>query len=154
MWGGPRMEDGGIWFLGIIKTDSIFIVFKPIYTINFSDTTDWILRDFEVKYAILCCCWWGLSFFLSLYHSLSLSYFICSDIWSKSCTFQNVKLAKVALRPGAGNMVNGILRKLVLLQVRQHQYHNILFTITLLSLIYIYQISFNLRSLILFLCQN
>ncbi|XP_078163892.1 NOL1/NOP2/sun family protein / antitermination NusB domain-containing protein isoform X1 [Carex rostrata] len=29
---------------------------------------------------------------------------------------ENVKLAKVALRPGAGNMVNGILRKLVLLQ--------------------------------------
>ncbi|KAF8410874.1 hypothetical protein HHK36_003411 [Tetracentron sinense] len=29
---------------------------------------------------------------------------------------ENVKLAKVALRPGAGNMVNGILRKLVLLK--------------------------------------
>ncbi|KMZ66932.1 hypothetical protein ZOSMA_281G00140, partial [Zostera marina] len=28
----------------------------------------------------------------------------------------NVKLAKIALRPGAGNMVNGILRKLVSLQ--------------------------------------
>ena len=30
---------------------------------------------------------------------------------------QNVRLAKVALRPGAGNMVNAILRKLVLLKV-------------------------------------
>lgn len=30
---------------------------------------------------------------------------------------QNVELAKVALRPGAGNMVNGILRKLVVLKV-------------------------------------
>ncbi|OMO83754.1 Bacterial Fmu (Sun)/eukaryotic nucleolar NOL1/Nop2p [Corchorus capsularis] len=29
---------------------------------------------------------------------------------------ENVKLAKVALRPGAGNMVNGILRKLVLVK--------------------------------------
>ncbi|KAF5461205.1 hypothetical protein F2P56_021022 [Juglans regia] len=29
---------------------------------------------------------------------------------------ENVRLAKVALRPGAGNMVNGILRKLILLQ--------------------------------------
>eukprot|EP00257_Ricinus_communis_P018331 XP_015577031.1 uncharacterized protein LOC8286857 isoform X2 [Ricinus communis] len=29
---------------------------------------------------------------------------------------ENVRLAKVALRPGAGNMVNGILRKLVLLK--------------------------------------
>ncbi|XP_077221834.1 NOL1/NOP2/sun family protein / antitermination NusB domain-containing protein isoform X2 [Tasmannia lanceolata] len=29
---------------------------------------------------------------------------------------ENVKLTKVALRPGAGNMVNGILRKLVLLK--------------------------------------
>ncbi|KAL2316640.1 hypothetical protein Fmac_030516 [Flemingia macrophylla] len=29
---------------------------------------------------------------------------------------ENVKLAKVALRPGAGNMVNGILRKLVVLK--------------------------------------
>lgn len=29
---------------------------------------------------------------------------------------QNVRLAKVSLRPGAGNMVNGILRKLVLLK--------------------------------------
>ncbi|KAK1269562.1 hypothetical protein QJS04_geneDACA006713 [Acorus gramineus] len=29
---------------------------------------------------------------------------------------ENVELAKVALRPGAGNMVNGILRKLVLLK--------------------------------------
>ncbi|KAJ1410802.1 SAM-dependent methyltransferase RsmB/NOP2-type [Sesbania bispinosa] len=29
---------------------------------------------------------------------------------------ENVKLAKAALRPGAGNMVNGILRKLVLLK--------------------------------------
>ncbi|XP_024968740.1 uncharacterized protein LOC112508186 [Cynara cardunculus var. scolymus] len=29
---------------------------------------------------------------------------------------ENVKLAKIALRPGAGNMVNGILRKLVLLK--------------------------------------
>lgn len=33
------------------------------------------------------------------------------------CTMQNVRLAKVALRPGAGNMVNAILRKLVLLKV-------------------------------------
>ncbi|KAI4307856.1 hypothetical protein L6164_030991 [Bauhinia variegata] len=32
---------------------------------------------------------------------------------------ENVKLAKVALRPGAGNMVNGILRKLVLLEENQ-----------------------------------
>ncbi|KAK4787499.1 hypothetical protein SAY86_011332 [Trapa natans] len=31
---------------------------------------------------------------------------------------ENVRLAKVALRPGAGNMVNGILRKLVLLKER------------------------------------
>lgn len=30
---------------------------------------------------------------------------------------QNVRLAKAALRPGAGNMVNAILRKLVLLKV-------------------------------------
>lgn len=30
---------------------------------------------------------------------------------------QNVRLAKAALRPGAGNMVNGILRKLVTLKV-------------------------------------
>eukprot|EP00268_Persea_americana_P038710 TRINITY_DN3831_c0_g1_i11.p1 TRINITY_DN3831_c0_g1~~TRINITY_DN3831_c0_g1_i11.p1 ORF type:complete len:220 (+),score=41.73 TRINITY_DN3831_c0_g1_i11:847-1506(+) len=30
--------------------------------------------------------------------------------------FKNVRLAKVALRPGAGNMVNGILRKLLLLK--------------------------------------
>ena len=30
---------------------------------------------------------------------------------------QNVRLAKVALRPGAGNLVNAILRKLVLLKV-------------------------------------
>lgn len=30
---------------------------------------------------------------------------------------QNVRLAKVALRPGAANMVNAILRKLVLLKV-------------------------------------
>ncbi|THG10210.1 hypothetical protein TEA_003612 [Camellia sinensis var. sinensis] len=29
---------------------------------------------------------------------------------------ENVRLAKVALRPGAGNMVNGVLRKLVLLK--------------------------------------
>ncbi|OVA20119.1 Bacterial Fmu (Sun)/eukaryotic nucleolar NOL1/Nop2p [Macleaya cordata] len=29
---------------------------------------------------------------------------------------ENVRLAKIALRPGAGNMVNGILRKLVLLK--------------------------------------
>ncbi|KAL4618586.1 hypothetical protein ACB092_06G021500 [Castanea dentata] len=29
---------------------------------------------------------------------------------------ENVRLAKVALRPGAGNMVNGILRKLILLK--------------------------------------
>lgn len=29
---------------------------------------------------------------------------------------ENVRLAKVSLRPGAGNMVNGILRKLVLLK--------------------------------------
>lgn len=29
---------------------------------------------------------------------------------------ENVRLAKAALRPGAGNMVNGILRKLVLLK--------------------------------------
>lgn len=28
-----------------------------------------------------------------------------------------MRLAKVALRPGAGNLVNGILRKLVLLKV-------------------------------------
>lgn len=33
------------------------------------------------------------------------------------CEMQNVRLAKVALRPGAGNMVNGILRKLVVLKV-------------------------------------
>lgn len=31
---------------------------------------------------------------------------------------QNVRLAKVALRPGAGNMVNGILRELVRLKVQ------------------------------------
>lgn len=30
---------------------------------------------------------------------------------------QNVQLAKIALRPGAGNMVNGVLRKLVSLKV-------------------------------------
>ena len=30
---------------------------------------------------------------------------------------QNVRLAKVALRPGAGNMVNAILRKLASLKV-------------------------------------
>lgn len=33
------------------------------------------------------------------------------------CEMQNVSLAKAALRPGAGNMVNGILRKLVVLKV-------------------------------------
>lgn len=33
------------------------------------------------------------------------------------CEMQNVQLAKAALRPGAGNMVNGILRKLVVLKV-------------------------------------
>ncbi|KAG5064788.1 hypothetical protein JHK85_005971 [Glycine max] len=32
---------------------------------------------------------------------------------------QNVKLAKFALRPGAGNMVNGILRKLVVLKEKE-----------------------------------
>lgn len=30
---------------------------------------------------------------------------------------QNVRLAKIALRPGAGDLVNGILRKLVSLKV-------------------------------------
>lgn len=30
---------------------------------------------------------------------------------------QNVRLAKIALRPGAGDLVNGILRKLVTLKV-------------------------------------
>lgn len=30
---------------------------------------------------------------------------------------QNVKLAKIALRPGAGNLVNGLLRKLISLMV-------------------------------------
>ncbi|CAM8910034.1 unnamed protein product [Rhodiola kirilowii] len=34
---------------------------------------------------------------------------------------ENVRLAKVALRPGAGNMVNGILRKLLLLKVSDFQ---------------------------------
>lgn len=32
-----------------------------------------------------------------------------------------MRLAKVALRPGAGNMVNGILRKLALLKVCHYQ---------------------------------
>ncbi|KAF9601625.1 hypothetical protein IFM89_021091 [Coptis chinensis] len=34
----------------------------------------------------------------------------------KGCADENVTLAKVALRPGAGNMVNGILRRLVFLK--------------------------------------
>jgi hypothetical protein len=36
---------------------------------------------------------------------------------------QNVQLAKAALRPGAGNMVNGILRKLVVLKVLLFAYY-------------------------------
>ncbi|XP_050219957.1 uncharacterized protein LOC126670303 [Mercurialis annua] len=36
------------------------------------------------------------------------------DMPSYAVVDENVRLAKVALRPGAGNMVNGILRKLVL----------------------------------------
>lgn len=39
----------------------------------------------------------------------------CSYCW---IILQNVNLAKYALRPGAGNMVNGILRKLVFLKVQ------------------------------------
>lgn len=38
------------------------------------------------------------------------------DIPPYAVVDENVRLAKVALRPGAGNMVNGILRKLVLLK--------------------------------------
>ncbi|CAA6670699.1 unnamed protein product [Spirodela intermedia] len=33
--------------------------------------------------------------------------------------YENVKLAKIALRPGAGNLVNGLLRKLVVLMERE-----------------------------------
>ncbi|KAI5605057.1 hypothetical protein POPTR_001G368500v4 [Populus trichocarpa] len=38
------------------------------------------------------------------------------DMPSYAVVDENVRLAKVSLRPGAGNMVNGILRKLVLLK--------------------------------------
>lgn len=48
----------------------------------------------------------------------------CSYSWKM---LQNVKLAKFALRPGAGNMVNGILRKLVFLKVQNFVIKYLLF---------------------------
>jgi 16S rRNA (cytosine967-C5)-methyltransferase len=39
------------------------------------------------------------------------------DVPAYAAVDENVRLAKVALRPGAGNMVNAILRKLLLLKV-------------------------------------
>lgn len=44
--------------------------------------------------------------------------------------FQNVRLAKVALRPGAGDFVNGILRKLVSLKVSLPYFFIFLFSLT------------------------
>lgn len=47
-----------------------------------------------------------------------VNYLLQSHIRQSYCVWlQNVTLAKVALRPGAGDLVNGILRRLVVLKV-------------------------------------
>lgn len=56
--------------------------------------------------------WFPYFYYDICVHSYSGCYKPIS-IWVR----QNVKLAKAALRVGAGNMVNALLRKLVLLKV-------------------------------------
>ncbi|KAB1228081.1 Ribosomal RNA small subunit methyltransferase B [Morella rubra] len=53
---------------------------------------------------------------LFLLHTSCFYEIVKLDMPQYAVVDENVRLAKVALRPGAGNMVNGILRKLVLLK--------------------------------------
>ncbi|XP_026665642.1 probable ribosomal RNA small subunit methyltransferase B isoform X3 [Phoenix dactylifera] len=60
---------------------------------------------------------------------------------------ENVKLAKAALRPGAGNLVNAVLRKLVSLKVRDCMLHT---AFALITVLYFYFCAFLFSPFFLF----